>query len=215
MQRKKGPCFIANAASATSNLGYVLSRVCVLHDQSPSTGLIGSAMTKAISIETALLVSSPAGWPAAPLGCAFVFFCFWWSKLIALNRIKAPDNNFALIWKKHKLASTEDLPTLWLHKNCRTINTVLIGRHSREVQATSSYLSRGGKKGQTDVITASLVVCLKSATVCPVRWRRQQAVHLSNHWGGRSSHQAVKRWTLLPSGEHEMRHWRQTSASTD
>lgn len=70
---RKGLCFIANAVSCASSLGYVLSRVCMLHDQSPSTGFIGSVMTKAISIETALLVSLPAEWPAAPLRCAFIF----------------------------------------------------------------------------------------------------------------------------------------------
>lgn len=55
-----GLFFIVNVVSSTSNLGYVLSRVCMLHDQSPGTGLIGSVMTKAISIETALLASLPA-----------------------------------------------------------------------------------------------------------------------------------------------------------
>lgn len=48
--------FIANAVA--SNLGYVLSRVCVLHET--HAGLMGPVMTKAISIETALLASLPA-----------------------------------------------------------------------------------------------------------------------------------------------------------
>lgn len=43
-----------SVVSCASNLGCVLSRVCILHDQSP----IGSVMTKAISIETALLPPS-------------------------------------------------------------------------------------------------------------------------------------------------------------
>lgn len=51
--------FIANVVS--SNLGYVLSRVCVLHET--HAGLMGPVMTKAISIETALLASLPADGP--------------------------------------------------------------------------------------------------------------------------------------------------------
>lgn len=46
--------YIVSVVSCASNLGCVLSRVCILHDQSP----IGSVMTKAISIETALLPPS-------------------------------------------------------------------------------------------------------------------------------------------------------------
>lgn len=55
-----GPCGAANALSSTTELGYGLSRVCVLHDQSR---LDGSVMTKAISIETAALAWLPADGP--------------------------------------------------------------------------------------------------------------------------------------------------------
>lgn len=53
-------CFIVNVVSTTSNLGYVLSTVCMLLYQSASRGLVRSVMTKAISIETALLTSLSA-----------------------------------------------------------------------------------------------------------------------------------------------------------
>lgn len=130
---RKGLCFITNAVSSASNLGYVLSRVCMLHDQSPSTGLIGSVMTKAISIETALLVSFPAEWPAAPHRCAFIF---WYNKLIAINLIKAAREKkccFSNEWKFKpvELAFADEPQTMSLHKNCRTINSVLIYTHTR------------------------------------------------------------------------------------
>lgn len=57
-----GLCFILNVVSSTSNLGYAPSRVCVCcTTRANSSGLIGSVMTKAISIETALLAGLLAG----------------------------------------------------------------------------------------------------------------------------------------------------------
>lgn len=73
----RGLCFILNVVSSTSNLGYAPSRVCVCcTTRASSTGLIGSVMTKAISIETALLAGWLAGlladWPVTLLKCAFI-----------------------------------------------------------------------------------------------------------------------------------------------
>lgn len=173
----------------------------MLHDQSPSTGLIGSVMTKAISIETALHVSLPAEWPAAPVDVP----SFWWSELIAINFTKAANNNFAL--QRDENTSRLNLPPQTTIKLCGCIriaeqsilywSVLTLGgvRHRRLI-----YQER--KKRSTDVITTCLDACLKSAIMCPVRWRSQtqyiyQTVEKDDH--------LTRRWTLLPSGD-KMRH---------
>lgn len=181
---RKGLCFITNAVSSASNLGYVLSRVCMLHDQSPSTGLMGSVMTKAISIETALLVSLPAEWPAAPHRCAFIFF--WYNKLIAINLIKAArQKKKKVAFQMNENSSRLNLPSQTSPKLCRCI------RIAGQSILYWSILTLGGLgtvelfikriKGQTDVITTCFSCPPQECHHVSSQIKKPEAVHSSNH----------------------------------
>lgn len=161
----------------------------MLHDQSPSTGLIGSVMTKAISIETALHVSLPAEWPAAPVDVP----SFWWSELIAINFTKAANNNFAL--QRDENTSRLNLPPQTTIKLCGCI------RIAEQSILYWSVLTLGGvrhrrliyqEKKKVNWCNYDLFRCMsQECHHVSSQMKKSEAIHLSNHAERRSSHKTV------------------------